>query len=136
MTLFEWNEKFSVSVARMDEQHKHFLKLLNKLNEAILREGDRELVGSAINSLHVYALVHFRDEEAILAGCGYPGLGQQRREHLFFVRQIQEMEASHQGGSPVQLSSIVCFLRDWFIHHITEEDKRYERCVNGNRTDA
>lgn len=50
---------------------------------------------------------------------------EQQYRHSFFVRQVKEMEASHQGGSLVPLGSVVSILREWFINHIKIEDKKY-----------
>lgn len=135
MSLFDWNEKFSVSDEKMDYQHKHFLNLLNKLNDAILQKNGSELVESAVNSIYSYAHFHFRDEEDILMECGYPDLGQHRRFHHYFVKQVLDLEESCREGSPIQLSGIVSFLRDWFIDHITLEDKKYARYVKGYHAD-
>ena len=132
MAVFVWNEKFSVSVETMDEQHKHFLNLLNNLDDEIQRKNGDELVEMAINRLFSYAMFHFHAEEEILISCGYPELEQQRREHSFFVRQVEEMEASHKGGSRVHLGGVVSFLRDWFIHHISIEDKKYAASVSSS----
>ena len=132
MVVFVWNEKFSVSVEIMDEQHKHFLNLLNNLDDEVQRKNGDELVEMAINRLFSYAMFHFHAEEEILISCGYPEYEQQRREHSFFVKQVKEMEASHQGGSRVHLGSVVSFLRDWFIHHITIEDKKYAAFASGS----
>lgn len=125
MAVFVWNEKFSVGMESIDDQHKYFLKLLNNLNDEIQRKHSAETVQTAINSLFTYGMFHFSAEEKILSSCGYPETGHQRREHSFFVRQVKEMEASCQGGNLACLGSIVSFLRDWFINHIMIEDKKY-----------
>jgi len=129
MAVFVWNEKFSVSVETMDAQHKLFLKLLNNLDDEIQRENGDEIVETAISRLFNYAMFHFRAEEEILLKCGFPEVEAHRREHVFFVKQVKEMEASHQGGSRVPLGGVVSFLRDWFFHHITIEDKKYSEFV-------
>jgi hemerythrin len=130
MAVFVWNEKFSVGMETMDNQHKHFLNLLNNLGDEIQRKNSPEMVEMSINRLFNYAMIHFRDEEKILSTCGYPEIEQQRREHSFFVKQVKEMEASHQGGNLVRLESVVSFLRDWFINHIMTEDKEYASFIS------
>ena len=81
MAVFVWNEKFSVGMESMDDQHKHFLNLLNNLNDEMQRKNNAETVRTAINSLFTYGMFHFRAEEKILSSCGYPETGHQRREH-------------------------------------------------------
>lgn len=132
MAYFSWNEKFSVSMELMDYQHQHMLNLLNKLDDAIHRKSDEDIVGMAITSLTTYAMVHFGSEESVLEACNYPDIDRQRREHRFFVQQVKEMEASHQGNNPLHLTSVLSFLRDWFIHHIIREDKKYAEFLSSH----
>ena len=129
MALFDWNDKFSVSLEAMDKQHKSFLELLNNLDDEIRSKNSDELVNMAVNRLFNYAAFHFRDEENILNTCGFPGIREQRQEHGFFMKQVKEMEESLQKGSQVQLGSVVSFLKDWFINHIMREDKKYSAYI-------
>src|ERR1700686_3424326 len=121
MAVFVWNEKFSVGMESMDDQHKHFLNLLNNLGDEIQRKNGDDTVQAAIDSLLSYAMIHFRDEENILFRCGYHDIEQQRREHSFFVKEVKDMEENLQGGSRVHLGSVVSFLREWFLRHIMIE---------------
>jgi hemerythrin len=130
MAVFVWNEKFSVGMENMDDQHKRFLNLLNNLGDEIQGENGVEMVQTAIDRLFTYAVFHFLAEEKILFTCGYPEIEQQRREHSYFVKQVKEMEANHQGGNLVHLGSVVSFLRDWFINHIMIEDKKYAAFIS------
>ena len=125
MSVFAWNDKFSVNVETMDKQHKFFLDLLNNLDDQIRLKNDDEIVKTAVGKLFNYAAFHFRDEENILYMCGFPGIKEQRQEHGFFMKQVKEMEESIQNGSRVQLGSVVSFLKDWFVNHIMSEDKKY-----------
>jgi hemerythrin len=129
MAVFVWNEKFSVGMKSMDDQHKHFLDLLNNLDDEIQRKSSNEIVKTAIDALVNYGMTHFRAEEKILFACGYPEIKQQLQEHSYFVSQVKEIETSHQGGSLVHMGSLVSLLRDWFINHIMIEDKKYAAFV-------
>ena len=133
MAVFVWNEKFSVGMETVDDQHKHFLALLNNLDDEIQRNNGDEIVEMAINRLFNYAMFHFRAEENILFTCGYPEFERQRREHSFFVSQVKEMEESNQG-SRVHLASIVSFLKDWFMYHIMIEDKKFAAFIRNSGT--
>ena len=114
----------------MDDQHKHFINLLNNLGDEIQRNNGAEMVQKAIGRLFNYAMFHFRAEEEILSTFGYPDIEQQRQEHGYFVRHVKEMEASHQGGNLVHMGSVVSFMRDWFLNHIMVEDKKYAAFIS------
>jgi len=130
MALFTWNEKFCVGIETIDDQHKHFLNLLNNLNDEIQRKNSDETLQTAINSIFNYGMFHFRAEEKILSSCGYPEIEHQRQEHSFFVRQVKEMETSYQTGNLTRLGSVVSFLRECFINHIMIEDKKYAAFIS------
>jgi hemerythrin len=127
MAQFVWKESFSVNVELMDEQHRHLLTLLNQIEDAAGRKSSDDTVGRTIDSLAAYAREHFNAEVKILKSCQYPEIELQLRQHDFFVKQVEEMKAT---SSSLHLSSVVSFLRDWFIHHISLEDKKYGEFLN------
>jgi hemerythrin len=129
MSVFNWNEKFNVGVESIDKQHKHFLVLLNNLNEEIQLKKDEKAVDTAIDNLFSYAKIHFRNEEKILVARGYTKIDEQRQEHRLFLTRLKEMEVSNQGANRLLMGSVASFARDWFIQHITVEDQKYARAI-------
>jgi hemerythrin len=124
---FVWKESFSVNVELMDEHHRHLFTLMNQLEDAIGRKSSDDTVGRVIDSLAAYARMHFSAEEEILDNCQFSEIEIHRRQHDFFVKQVEEMKATR---ASLHLSGIVSFLRDWFIHHISLEDKKYGEFLN------
>jgi hemerythrin len=129
MAVFTWNKKFDVGMESIDKQHKHFLDLLNNLDDIIQRNKDDKAVETAINELFNYAAIHFSTEENILDARGYTEVEEQRQEHSLFLTRLKEMEASNQGANRLLMGSVVSFARDWFIQHITVEDQKYARAI-------
>jgi hemerythrin len=129
MAVFVWNKKFSVGMERIDDQHKHFLDLLNNLDDKIQQQNNEKTVETAIDRLFDYATLHFRAEERILHARGYSEFEQQCQEHSLFLTRLNELAASNQGGNRLHKGSVVSFVRDWFIQHITIEDQKYASVI-------
>lgn len=119
-----WNERFSVGVRAMDEQHKRLIDLINGLQVP----GDAGLTFDTIMGMFDYATVHFQAEEQLLREAGYSELPTQEREHKAFLDKASEF-AKQDLGDPRTCGEIVVFLRTWLLRHILQEDMKYKRCI-------
>lgn len=125
MSFFTWKKSFSVGIVEIDEQHK---KLLEYLNELYTRSKSGK--GTAVNPMVIdrlinYANTHFRYEETLMKSIGFPELENHKRYHAYFESQLQEFEKMINNDSKATLKTVFTFLRDWFLEHIMEEDKKY-----------
>lgn len=125
MSLFTWNEKYSVHVENMDNQHKRLFELINRLHEAMSTgKGNAEL-GEILNGLKDYTVTHFADEEKYMESFGYTGLAEQKKQHKIFVDKISEY-ATELNEKKLGLSiEVLNFLKDWLVHHIQNIDTKY-----------
>jgi hemerythrin len=71
MTAIKWDESYVVGVGVIDEQHKHFVGLLNNLYES-LESKHTENVQVIIQDLTDYADHHFKTEEDYFDKLHYP----------------------------------------------------------------
>jgi len=81
MAYLEWNGKFSVQVAVLDEQHKKIFAMINDLDALRERKAEARVVGGVLVKLLDYAHHHFSTEENSMAEAGYPDLEAHRLEH-------------------------------------------------------
>jgi len=129
MDSFKWKDGFNIGIAEIDEQHRSFLECLNDCNAQISSGKRGSIDRSLIDRLSAYAAMHFRFEESLMEAEGYPEIAQQRTMHKYFEAQVAELEASlsKQGGR--SLESVLAFLRDWFLNHVIEQDKKFASYV-------
>jgi hemerythrin len=52
----------------------------------------------------------------------YPGLGPHVEQHRFFAGRVSELDRK---GGEATTGEMLPFLRDWFLGHILEEDRRF-----------
>jgi len=125
MGFFTWKDTFSVGNEKVDRQHRLFLETLNDYYE-ITFGGNGEVVDKElIHKLKNYAVTHFRFEEDLMESVGYEEIERHRKQHSYFKSLVREFESAHLHGKSEKLSSAVSFLRDWFLNHILDEDKKY-----------
>jgi hemerythrin len=122
-----WDDRYSVGVTLMDEQHKELLRETNELYKAC-REGDvaaearfREVVKSTVD----YVKTHFAQEEQIMERVKYPEFSNHKREHEVFVQKVLDEVKAFEEGKTFVPNNFVRFLRDWVLAHIALEDKKY-----------
>ena len=125
MSPFKWKNDFSVGIKEMDDQHKDFFNILNRLGEAAGGNKGMEVVGPVLRHLSEYSRHHFAEEETWLKIIGYPGLQYQKKQHDFFISQVTELQDRYSKGEASIPISTLEFLREWLLSHILENDKKY-----------
>ena len=125
MEFFKWKDSFSIGNTGIDRQHRSFLESLNELYET-LSTGNRDIIGKdLVRRLKGYVAMHFSFEEELMESAGYKELEQHRKQHRYFESQVLEFESAYIQGKSDILKSTLPFLRDWFLSHILEEDRKY-----------
>ncbi len=122
-----WSAEFSVGVGALDEQHQEIIRVINEMIASSDPSPHSEVISEALDRLTKFAKQHFQDEEAFLEKHGYPALAEQEENHRFFRRRTVElcrMAVQEESSTPTELLS---FVRDWWIRHILDEDRRYGR---------
>jgi hemerythrin len=130
--MIEWNDKYSVGISMIDEEHK---KLIGILNKAIFMKGHndnpeelRELLREVTN----YALTHFKTEEAYMKEFNYPEYQDHKEEHRGFSTEIIAYLHKVIKGDCQIANEIIEYLKWWFVNHIQVTDKKYVVCFKKN----
>jgi len=124
--VFPWNENFETGIARIDEQHKILIALLNELASTLAHDDSIE-INRVFKELTEYAEFHFECEEAIWIE--YLGndswLSSHQLNHSAFLPRISELKAKKTDKYQSEvIESIILFLIRWLAFHILDSDKR------------
>ena len=130
--MIQWENKFSVGVSRFDEEHKYIILIINRLNAAIQKDGEREKVSDALNEMTLYAISHFKTEEDYMTRFGYPEYELHREEHREFTRTTVGFCKSVMNGNYNIVYDLLEYLNQWLANHIQGTDKKYTECFNKN----
>jgi hemerythrin len=124
MEVISWNEKLSVGVDSIDNQHKQLIKLLNDLFSAMVKGQGKPLLKEIIKELTDYTKVHFREEERLMVVYGYNGYELQKKEHATFVKTIMDFSKKF-NDDKLTAGEVADFMKGWIINHIMKTDMLY-----------
>jgi hemerythrin len=131
LNLAQFSAEYVLDIAEIDEQHKSFFELMNKIGSVTddlykpLDDDEVDDVIDVLDELRDYALLHFRTEESYMQEVAYPGLSKQKREHNRFITDVIRLEAELMNGSAMPAIKIQNFMHDWYREHILELDKPF-----------
>jgi len=122
----DWNEKYSVGDALIDNEHKVIFDLINQIEGA---DSLGEITTFIASTLESYVSEHFHHEEFYMAKIGYPDLEEHRQHHEEFAAKAVQMIDELGGGNSVQQMEVKTYLQNWLQNHILEEDMKFRDWV-------
>jgi hemerythrin len=131
MPFIVWNDRLSVGVGVLDEDHKRLVGVLNDLYDAIRAGRGKETLGRLLDQLADYTLFHFRREEEFFAQTGYAGAVDHKAEHDNFAAWITKLRTRYVEGTAAAPSlEVINYLKDWLFDHILGSDQLYGAHLN------
>jgi len=130
MALIRWENKMSVKVKEIDEQHKKLVNMINELHQAMLERKSKEALGEIIDGLIEYTDTHFKTEQKYFDKFGYPEADTHKKEHQDFVKKVVDFKKGYDEGKLLLSLDIMNFLKDWLVNHIMGSDQKYSDFFN------
>jgi hemerythrin len=137
-TLPEWNDKFSVNVDVIDEDHQAFFRLAALMQDVISSPSNEQtyLIETAINILEEYIEGHFLREQLAMAKIDYPQLAEHISAHDAFDDRvtllIKEYRTNHDLTTILALARLVA---GWLTQHIQGVDLQYKGLLTNENVD-
>ncbi|CDH44072.1 MAG: hemerythrin family protein [Candidatus Competibacteraceae bacterium] len=125
MALLVWNESLTIDIQSMDFQHKHWIRLINELHEAMLQGKGSQVIDQTLDNALGYARLHFAAEERLLSESGYPTYEQHKKLHGHFVDKILRLKNRLNEGHTVLAMELITEMRAWLTQHIQQVDRQY-----------
>jgi hemerythrin-like metal-binding protein len=125
MPFFQWKDSFNIGNAEIDRQHRSFLEMLNEYYDSGSGSTKDHISGQLVVRIKEYAAMHFHFEEQLMRESGYEELERQLKQHRYFESLVSDLESDHQEGRTDDFKRVLPLLKDWFLRHILEEDKKY-----------
>jgi hemerythrin-like metal-binding protein len=123
--IFEWTEKYSVNVKEIDDQHKAFIGIINKLYDSINGGKDAKELDEIFRELVEYAHFHFKTEEKYFDKFDYPDTQKHKEAHKELFRKIEALMAKKTVDKVSLSYELLDFLEDWLVDHLNVMDKDY-----------
>jgi hemerythrin len=127
---FAWRQDYSVGVERMDNHHRRIFVMADQVLAAV-RDGQSaaELV-QCLDFLIAYSRYHFREEEKLLAGYGYPEADHHVGHHNRLLDEIADLAKRLGAGERIAADDLRAFLSGWIVDHVIVDDRRFTRFLN------
>jgi hemerythrin len=124
----QWTTALSVGIAEIDAQHQELFRRAGQLLEG-LRKGEPDEVGTLIEFLHEYAVVHFGAEEASMRIARYPGYVRHKAEHDRFIGDLLTLAEEHDrnGAGAFMALKASHWLSQWLKEHVSGTDAEMGR---------
>lgn len=134
MTYFEWTPDMSVGLARLDDDHKGLIAIINRLAETCGKADQHATIDQAFRALLRYTEIHFGREEAVLNAVHYPSLQGHRHQHHDFIKDIVEMHQAFGTARDADAQrELLDYLKNWLTKHIMVEDMAYKPSVENSK---
>ncbi len=130
MGIVDWNNKYSVAVDSIDNDHKQLISIINQLFNAMTKGEGSKVLSPLVDELYKYTIYHFNREETYFRMTNYPNALQHNQEHAMFIQKVNEFKAKVNSGKLDFSPDMLNFLRDWLLHHITNVDAMYAEHFN------
>ena len=128
----EWDEKLSVGIKEIDDQHKKLVGIINTLYEAMRNGQANTVLKDSLNELVKYTIYHFSTEENLMNINKYPESLIQINAHKDFTVKISELQIKLNEGAVFLSVNTFTFLREWLTKHIMETDKKLGKFLKEN----
>jgi hemerythrin len=126
--MITWDDKYSVGISSIDEEHKKFIDIINKIINAKQRTDNLKEITEILNKMNNYVLTHFANEETYMIKCNYPEYEDHRKEHQDFSIKTMAFLDSVTKGDFQLACEILEHLKNWLVNHIQGTDRKYINC--------
>ena len=134
MAYIEWDDKYSVGVSYIDEQHKTLFYIINDIYDQVKENvtPNNVLLCKEVKRLKEYTFFHFLSEEKQMQQLNYIGFDEHKAQHQIFIDKVNDWAERLEKNKPVMYMEITGFLKKWLTDHILERDKNYSKHFKDN----
>jgi hemerythrin len=116
-----------VGIDRLDAEHIRLAELLQAATLAAHDHLEPQMLREQLSSIFAYALMHFSEEENVMASANFPGLVEHRAEHGKILERLQCQLANYDHEPWRVTLDIVDMLEMWMHDHLRRFDAEYGR---------
>ena len=130
MELLTWEDKFSVGVKEVDDQHQKLISIINSLYVARKNNRPHDELERIFREVIYYTDYHFDEEEKMLKENDYSDFEDHRKKHLELTGEVNSFSDRLQAGDIDAYDDLLYFLGNWWSNHILVIDKSYGPHIN------
>ena len=124
-----WKKNYEVGNSEIDNQHKTFLKIIEKLQNAYENKLNDQLLLGYVIELYKYAAYHFVSEENYMIEQQYPDYEEHKKLHDDLLKELVDNITTFKIEY-IDVEKLIDFSLNWFIAHTTTIDKKIIEYIN------
>lgn len=122
----DWHESLSTYIPEIDEEHQHFIRLVNDLNEAIIARMHKREIIIRMRAIVDDATRHFAHEETVFKEWGYPGAEEHAQKHAKITAFLNDiMKGIDRGRMEHGWLEGGLEMKQVLSQHMLNEDMKY-----------
>lgn len=126
--MYEWDDKYSVGISKIDEAHKEYIDCINKAIAIKENNGNPEELKEVLYGLITLKMIHFSTEEDYMSEFNYPEYQHHLEEHNDFSKKTNAYCKKVDNGELYLLNEMLEFLREWLVDHVLVTDRKFIDC--------
>ncbi len=131
---FVWTDEYGVGIQIIDEQHRHFFEIVNKIFAlADNEQSTKEELFFLASELGNYAMYHLGTEEEYFDKFKYPDAilhVSSHNQYREMIKKYLDRAKNEEAGVKKLVEEVASFSGNWLSHHILEVDKKYTKFFN------
>lgn len=127
--LFVWNSMYELGIDRIDEQHKKWLTIMNKLYSSFVKKEAKDTILAIITEMEDYTVYHFSTEERYFKQFGFTQEATHVRKHEDFKLELKNFRQDYEKNAASLTYKVMTFMQKWLREHIMKSDKEYVKLL-------
>ena len=117
-----FTKSLSVDYEPLDNQHKRWIDLFNKIYQAYVNKSDSNSVKMVLKDLVDYTIWHFDFENKMMEKYDFQGYHDHKVQHDDILNEVSTICSKLDNGEEISIINILEFLKKWLINHILKTD--------------
>ena len=136
MYTIEWEDRLSVGIDKIDEQHKQWIEYFNQASRAVASQQSKEQISKTLEFLLDYTEMHFSTEEKFMQESSYTEYQDHKAKHDALRSTLKNLVADYQdeGATHDLAQAIETLIGNWLIEHICNVDQKFGAFVEKSGT--
>jgi hemerythrin-like metal-binding protein len=130
--MIQWDDKYSVGISIIDDEHKNLIDIINMAIVSKKQNYNSEKAKELLNEMVEYKNKQFTIEDTGMLKFNFSEYRLHRNELLNFMDSTTASYKDLTMDNYQLINETLEFLKNWFVNHILETDKKYINCSNEN----
>jgi len=128
----QWEEKYSVGVKEIDDQHKQFIEIMNNFYVSFYANKSNDKLEEIFTKIINYGEKHFATEEKYFNLYNYEKSDEHKADHQKLKEKVLSLYDEFKAEKANIAVDLMDFLENWLVDHLINQDQKYIQCFKQN----